>query len=464
MVAPGERILIGVSGGPDSMALLYLLHRLSPPLKLQLGVAHLNHCLRGVSADRDAEVVRQAAQNLGIPYHLGSANVMKVKKKLGLSLEDAAHRIRYAFFNKIMLADGYNKLALGHHMDDNAEQVLMALLRGAGPRGLSGIAPVREKRIIRPLINANRLQIEEFVRKEGIVSVTDASNDDLTFMRNRVRKRLIPLLATEYNPRITDHLNRLADVTRAEEKWLDQIVLAEFKKVRVAAPRGAIALSIDSLRLTPSALTRRLVRMALKNLTGTLRRITFSHIQSTMNLLAGGSGEKTCHLPDGIRVLRTNQQLVFQITEESTRITSNALEKKKSPPEAIIPYPLPQVFKNEEMGTSLRFFRHQPHKLPNWSAVRSHQAYFDVKKLHFPLRLRLPVPGDRFTPLGAGGSQKIKKYFIDHRIPRVIRAVTPVLADQQRIIWLVGQRMDEYAKVTENTYDVLCVEYFLLDI
>ena len=145
MTAPGDRVLVGVSGGPDSMALLHLLSRLAPDLNIRIGVAHLNHGLRGASADRDAEVVRQAAQALQYPFHISRSRVLKVKEKLGLSLEEAARRVRYAFFKKTMSDAGYNKLALGHQSNDNAEQMLMALLRGTGPRGLSGIAPVRQE-------------------------------------------------------------------------------------------------------------------------------------------------------------------------------------------------------------------------------------------------------------------------------------------------------------------------------
>ena len=157
---------------------------------------------------------------------------MKVKRKLGLSLEEAGRRIRYSFFNKIMADAGYSKLALGHHLDDNAEQMLMALLRGTGPRGLSGIAPVRAKRIIRPLINARRAQIDKFVCKEGISCVSDSSNDDLRFVRNRIRHCLLPLLADQYNPRIADHLTRLADVTRNEEEWVDTLVAVDYQRGR----------------------------------------------------------------------------------------------------------------------------------------------------------------------------------------------------------------------------------------
>ena len=293
MLAPGDRVLVGVSGGPDSMVLLHLLVRLAPGLEIGLGVAHLNHCLRGTSADKDASFVKQAAAALNIACHTGRARVIKVKQRLGLSLEEAGRRVRYAFFNKTMVDTGYNKLALGHHSDDNAEQMLMAILRGTGSRGLSGIAPVRGNRIIRPLINVRRSQIENFVRKAGIACVSDTSNDDLRFVRNRIRHRLLPLLADEYNPRIADHLNRLADVMRTEAAWTDSLVATEYKRALIAHQNGTITISAGSLKAMHPAVARRLVRDALQDLTGTLRRITFAHVQAVLHLLAEGcEGER----------------------------------------------------------------------------------------------------------------------------------------------------------------------------
>jgi tRNA(Ile)-lysidine synthase len=463
MLTPGDRILIGVSGGPDSMALLHLLDRLAAGLKIRLGIAHLNHCLRGPSADNDASVVNRAALTLKIPCHTARARVIKVKQKLGLSLEEAGRRVRYAFFNRTMVDAGYNKLALGHQSDDNAEQVLMALLRGAGLRGLSGIAPVRDNRIIRPLINARRTQIEDYLSKAGIAFVSDASNDDLRFVRNRVRKRLLPLLAVEYNPRIADHLNRLADLTRTEAAWTDGLVAVEYERALIARQEGVIRLSSNALNEAHPALARRLVLAALQDLTGNLQRITFAHVQSVLHLIRTGSDGKECHLPGGIRIRRSGDRLIVEVIPGNCRQTAESTFAKKVVRATEIPIPLPATVRVEAMGIGLRFFHCRADQLPRWERVDHRRAHFDLARLSFPLTVRPVVPGDRFTPLGAGGSQKLKKFFIDHRIPRQVRAVTPVLADQQRIIWLVGQRMDDHVKVTVDTPEVLGVEFFLLD-
>ena len=464
MLDPGDRVLVGVSGGPDSMALLHLLIRLAPDLKIRIGVTHLNHCLRGALADRDAEMVRQAAAALRCPCHIGRARVLKVKQKLGLSLEEAARRVRYAFFNKTMARVGYNKLALGHQSNDNAEQMLMALLRGTGPRGLSGILPVREGFIIRPLINACRSQIQTFIEKKNIACVLDASNKDLRFARNRIRHHLLPLLATEYNPRIHAHLNQLADVMRTEEAWIDALAATEYKKAVLEHEKGTVTLSAETVNQAHPALARRLVRKAIQDLAGTLRRITFSHVQSVLHLLTDDSGEKEVHLPGRIRVRRTDDRLTLMMAACDCRRPSGLATERASVPTTIISPPFPATVELASMGIGLRFSTCRPDQLPRWADVGRNQAHFDLARLALPLTVRPALPGDRFTPLGVSGSQKLKKFFIDHRIRRQDRGMAPVLTDSARIIWLVGQRIDDHVSVTADTSQVLCVEFFLLDI
>lgn len=463
MLTPGDRVLVGVSGGPDSMALLHLLHRLAAELQIELGVAHLNHCLRGPWAERDAAAVACTAAAMQRPLHVRRARVMNVQQRLGLSLEEASHRVRYAFFRKTMADAGYNKLALGHHQDDNAEQMLMVLLRGAGPRGLSGIAPVRDNRIIRPLIHARRSQIEAFIAKEGIACVQDESNHDLRFMRNRIRHHLLPLLAADYNPRIGEHLNRLADILRTEETWIDGLVTDPYRKARLHRHATCITLSAGRISQAHPALARRLIRKALQELCGSLRRITFCHLQSVLNLLANDGAEKALHLPNGIRVRRSGDQLTICLFEPDRRGRAEATFQKPAPAGREIPTPFPAAVEIAAMGVELRFSLCRPRHLPPWGDVGPDRAYVDLDRLNLPLTVRPAAAGDRFTPLGAAGSQKLKKFFIDHRISRQARANAPVLTDQHGIVWLIGQRIDERVKVTAATTRALGVEFFLLD-
>lgn len=463
MLNPGDRVLVGVSGGPDSMVLLHLLSRLAPRLRVTIGVAHLNHRLRGASADQDAEIVCRAAASMAFACHAGSARVANVKRSLGLSLEEAGRRVRYAFFKKIMRDASYNKLALGHHMDDNAEQVLLALLRGSGPLGLSGIPPIRGNRIIRPLIDARRFQIESYVKTYGITCTRDATNADQRFSRNRIRHHLLPMLTSRYNPRITVHLNRLADMMHTEEAWLDGVVAEHFEQALVGRGPHTITLSLDYLRASHTALARRLIRKALKTLTGNLRRIGFTHIQAVLSLLTKDAGEKEIHLPGGICVSRGGERLVVSANAKGRKRVATQWSDRPAIKETIIDGPFPASASISAMGIELRLSLYRPEELPRWADTGPECAYMDMKRLSLPLTLRQAVPGDRFTPLGSNGSQKLKKYFIDHRIPRKVRARTPVLTDRNRIVWLVGQRIDEAVKVSPTTTRVLGIEFFLLD-
>jgi tRNA(Ile)-lysidine synthase len=463
MLTAGDRVLVGVSGGPDSMVLLHLLNRLAPTMKISLGVAHLNHCLRGVSADQDAEAVQRAATRLGLPCHMGKANVTRVKQRLKLSLEEAARRVRYAFFHKIINQANYDKLALGHHLDDNAEQVLMALLRGAGPRGLAGIAPIHQNRLVRPLIHLRRTQIEAYARQEGITWVDDASNQDLRFMRNRVRHRLLPLLASDYNPSIKKQLSQLADVMRTEEDWIDELITTPYEKTILEREECCLTLCVSTLSLMHPALARRVFRRALLDLTGTLRRIGFAHIQTVMHLFIVGGDGKMVHLPRGIRVSRNGDRLEIAVVKDYRRRAAREVAANGSALQTVVSPPFPTTVKLNSMGSGMTFFPRRPDQLPLWPEIGPHQAFFDLDRLSPPLILRPAIPGDRFIPLGAAGFQKVKKFFIDHHVSRKNRAMTPVLADQRHIIWLVGQRIDNRVKVTPTTTRILGAEFFLLD-
>jgi tRNA(Ile)-lysidine synthase len=463
MLTPGDRVLVGVSGGPDSMVLLYLLNHLAPALKISLGVAHLNHGLRGRCAGHDARIVEQAATRFRLPCHVANADVAKVKQGLKLSLEEAARRVRYAFFQKIMQDAEYNKLALGHHLDDNAEQILIAILRGSGPRGLAGIAPFRENRILRPLIHVRRSQIEAYAKKMDIPWATDASNQDLRFMRNRIRHHLLPLLSSEYTPRIANQLSQLADVIRTEEEWIGGLIAAPYADAIVEHKKDSLILNAETLRLMHPALVRRVIRRALQDFCGTLRRISFTHIQDVQALIINGTDGKTVHLPRGVRIRRDKNRLEITRIRDYRRTVNQQKGTNPPPTQRVIPLPFPSTIKFDPMGIGITFFCCGPDQLPPWQTMEPNRAFFDMDRLSLPLILRFKLPGDRFMPLGSAGSQKVKKYFIDHHISRKDRARTPVLADQRQIIWLVGQRIDERTKVTSATARVLGAEFFLLD-
>ena len=229
MVQAGDTVLVGVSGGPDSVALVHIMLDLAPKFSFQVAIAHLNHDLRRDESARDEAFVVFLAEQLNLPVHVERQDVRRHQKNYRLSLEEAARQVRYRFYDAIASKFGYEKIALGHHADDNAELILMYLLRGSGPLGLSGIPPLRDARIIRPLMDIKRTEILDYIAAKSLDCVVDSSNRDSQYLRNRIRNRLLPQLKAEYNPKLVESLNRLASILDAEERWIESLIQPIFK-------------------------------------------------------------------------------------------------------------------------------------------------------------------------------------------------------------------------------------------
>ena len=460
MLKPGDSVLVGVSGGPDSVALFHLLLTFAPRFPLRLGVAHLNHCLRQNDSDKDAEFVASLAGRFDIPCYIHKANVRKYQIENKLSLEEAARRVRHTFLNEMAEKNRFNKIALGHHFDDNAELVLMNLFRGSGPLGISGIPPVRDGKIIRPLLQSNRSQIIAFLDQNGLKYISDASNRDTRFLRNRIRHDLIPLLKTSYNPKIIQSLNRLASIIRSEEEWIENVIHPLFEKAAINIQDGRIALSVSILNQIHVAAQRRIIRKAISKIKGNLKRIGLTHIDSAIDIVESGPVYGNIDLPDRIRIQRKGDVLLFSREKNRLRnadVTSGraemfAFEYRIEKPESIFIKEINAHIKFTEMGIE---------NLPDLCRTGQNTGFFDRDALSFPLVLRNFRHGDRFTPLGMTGTQKIKKFFIDKKVPGKERIKCPILLCRGKIIWVAGYRIDESAKVKPTTKNVLKVELSL---
>jgi tRNA(Ile)-lysidine synthase len=460
MLKPQDSVVIGVSGGPDSVALLHILLKIAPRFSLRLGVAHLNHSLRRYDSDKDAEFVESLANAFDLPCYVQKRDVRRFQTENRLSLEEAARCVRYEFLNDIAKTNQYNKIALGHHADDNAELVLMNLFRGTGTLGLSGIPPVRDDRIIRPLIKLSRVDIIDFLNQNRLKCVFDISNADTRHTRNRVRHDLMPLLKTGYNPNISETLNRLSSIVRSEEEWIEDIVHPFFQKTVLRVQKNHIALSVPALNRFHRALQRRVIRMALAKAKGDLRRIGYANIDSVIGLLAKKSSCGKIDLPDGIRIQR-DDETIHIYRGQSRRTDSN---QDNDGWDAIsFEYQIEKfepVFVKEIKAT-IRFAEMRIEKMPDYRSAGQHADFFDKDALNLPMVLRNFRPGDAFRPLGMSGTQKLKKFFIDKKVPRRERQKCPILLSGGKIIWVVGHRIDESVKVTPATKNVLKVELLL---
>ncbi len=460
MLNLGDAVLVGVSGGPDSVALFHALIELTPKYAVRLGVAHLNHCLRGRESDRDAQFVAKLVQNHGVPFYPGTEDVRKLAVSRKLSIEEAGRQARYDFFITVADREGYDKIALGHHSDDNAELILMYLIRGSGLQGLSGIPPVRGNRWIRPLIEQSRSEILEFLHAHKIDYVTDSSNSDQRYLRNRVRHHLIPLLQRDYNPQIIHNINRLSDIIRSDNKWLVQQVQPLIEQSIVHTEKSRITVSMSRFTALDKTVQRRLLRHVIGQVKGDLRRITYAHIEAVRHLVQKGPEHGRLDLPDRIRVTRCPERLVLSKEKKPLRemrshtggVFQKQFEYRIQPPASVF---------IRELGIFFSASTLPINELPDMGASGQEVAFFDMDTLKFPLILRNYKPGDRFAPLGIGGTQKIKDFFINNKVPRKERVKSSVLLSGDRIVWVVGHRIDESAKITPETERVLKAELSL---
>lgn len=439
LLSRGDLVIVAVSGGPDSVALLHVLERLSSEMGFSLHVAHLNHGLRA-EAGEEEEFVARLAEQLGLNYSGSHADVRELARSRKMSLEEAGREARYAFFYRLQQELGATRVATAHHMGDQAETILMRLLRGTGLRGLRGIMPSRDI-FIRPLLACTREEILAYLRDNRLEYRTDPSNYDPLYLRNRIRHLLLPQLSREYNPNIVAHLARLAEIAREENSLLDELTERAWNRVARVGPPGEIAFLLDEFKDQPKAVRRRLILYALAQ----LQEAPGWEMKDTEMVLAlaqkEGSG-KDLHLSRTLRVRKSYQELLFYQPQRKT----------------VEPFcyflQIPGKTYIREMGIELtcRIQEGRPDRRSPGQVV------LDWHKLKKPLEVRSRRPGDRFRPLGLGGSKKLKDFFIDAKVPLEERDRIGLLASGDEIYWVIGYRLDEKAVVDSDTSKVLVLE------
>lgn len=429
---PGDTLIIGLSGGADSAALLDLLATL-PAFPLRLVAAHLNHCLRGADSDADEQFCRDLAERYHIPFESRRVDVKGVATRDSLNLEDAGRRVRISFFDELVTTWQAAAVVLAHHADDQAETVLMRLLRGSGMTGLAGMPWRNGRGYIRPLLDITRAEIEAYLAERHLDWREDNSNRDVTFLRNRIRHELLPLLE-QYNPAVRKALATTADIISEEDALLDALTAQAAEQVCRFSGSDATC-EIPLLKSHPVALQRRLIRLMLSRLAGNLEHITCRHLESILRMIAAPRPNLRTSLPQGLVAVKEYDTLRIRTLDETL------LE------EAGITIPGPGSYQLPG-GNLLRI---EPSPLPVDPGGNPATAYFDCDRVPFPWHVRTFLPGDRIQPLGMSGRKKVKDIFIDEKIPRARRAVTPLVFCGSELIWIVGLRTSHLARVDTSS-------------
>ena len=444
MLTAGESVILAVSGGVDSMVMLHLLLCLRTRYHISLHVAHLDHGLRGAESAEAAIFVRNQCEAHQIPVTITTAEGRALRDRRLGSLQAAARDLRYRFLEQVADEQGASRIAMGHHRDDQAETVLMNLLRGSGVRGLGGIPPVRG-RIIRPLIESSREEIERYARQEGIPHVEDSSNQIPSYSRNRIRLQLLPELATRYNPRVAQVLASAATILEAEDGLLRAMTERELPAVLISRSDEELVLSVPRMAALPAALRWRLIRRSAECVRGARSDLSFQQTLRIDRLLLTKGARGTLQAAGGFRATRVGDCIVLSVGKVTVR-------------GCIVPSPLavPGLTAIPDSSLSLR-----SDLLEKWPGCElpsdAWTALLDADRTGKKLHVRGWEEGDRFVPLGMGGRKKLQDFFVDAKVPRDQRGSVPLLVSGGQIAWVVGFRVDERFKVTDSTRRILRV-------
>lgn len=443
MLVGGETVLIGVSGGPDSLVLLHILSRLAPAYALQLHVFHLNHLMRGAAAEADAAFVARTAEQLGLPATVLSSDVPAYIKANNVSPEDGARQVRRELLRQVADEIGADRIALGHNADDRVETFLMRLLRGAGLDGLRSIPPVNGQ-IIRPLSDVWRADIEAYCLKAGLQPRTDETNLELDITRNKVRHELLKLLEAEYNPNIRAELRREMSSIDEDAALLSDLAHQAFT---AAAERDKALIRLDrnALAALPVALQRRLIRLAALELAGDPQPLGFAHVADILAKVMEGKSGAVLDLPGGLSAAREYDTIVIKVS------APESAADKPVGSETVLSVPGVTTLPGTPYSVDARFADPSEFNKDAGPDV----AWLDASLMQDTITARQRRPGDRIQPLGMRGRKKLSDLFIDEKTARDRRILEPVIETGGQIAWVASHRIDERFKVTAATKKIL---------
>lgn len=459
MISEGDRIVIGVSGGADSVCLFHVLLKLAKKLKLTLFVVHINHGIRGEEADEDEAYVKELCDTNGISFTVVKEDVPKIAKEQGLTEEEAGRKVRYEAFYKCFEENRCNKIAIAHNRNDNAETFLFHLFRGSGIKGLTGIPPIRDE-IIRPLLCISRQEIEEYLKENNIRFCTDRTNLTLDYSRNKIRHHIINFAKEEINSNAVGHIVNAAGHLEEINRYLEKNIKIAYD--RVVTPYSEVEnyeINTEKFNQEELIIQRGIIRLVIYELAHQLKDVEALHINLVLALKDKEVG-KSLDLPYGIVAVRkyhsirmsTRQEQANESCEGNRGISNNGKSLELTEPSFEIKAPgdyyLPQL--NSVLHVNILNYEKNM-LIPKNCCTK----WFDYDKIKNTVLIRNRQEGDFLQIDSKGSRKKIKSLFIDDKVPREERDLLPLLADESHIMWVVGGRMSEAYKITQDTKLIL---------
>ncbi len=439
MINISDTIIVGVSGGADSIALLHILTRLASDFSFKLAAAHLNHMLRGDDAEKDEEHVTLTCQKWGVTCFTKRADVGALAEKWRISEEEAGRKARYEFFHELMKDIKADKLALAHHRDDKVETIFHNIIRGTGTHGLKGINYVRDGFVIRPLLDATKEEILHYCKEQNLSFRKDLSNNNLSYTRNRLRHGLIPFIQDNFNPNIAKTILRMSEVIGEEDEYLEQYC-RELLTALLSFEKNKAKVDLDRFNSLHLALKRRLLRMVIMGFMDEFSCIELVHIDNIISMLRNARQEASFRLPGKISV--TKRYGYANISADSKEVSIKPFEYALTIPGSVFIHEanvrISAVFKEKSQISS-----------------EKNPIHIEADNLDSSLVVRNRKTGDRFKPLGMSSEKKLKEFFIDWKVPREERDLIPLITDSQNVIWVTGYQINEDYKVTDRTIRVL---------
>ncbi len=460
LISYGDGIVVGISGGYDSVCLLHILYTISEEYSLKLYPVHINHMLRGDEAVRDEDFVKSFCSSLNLVPVLKRIDIAKKAREEKLSLEEAGRNARYEEFEGVLKKTGASKIAVAHSRNDQVETLLMRIFRGTGPEGLKGIEYKRDN-IIRPLLDTDRTAIENYVEEWGLEAITDSSNLHTDYFRNRIRLKVIPEINKAAEKDITENLLRLSKIIVADEDYLRYNSELYYQSAVLEKSTDYLALELKALAQSHEAICSRVLRTAYTDLSGSITGLEYVHIDKLLQLIYSGRTGAGLDLPLGYRAIRTYNSIIFQKQgqKEAEDFQYNLEvpgETKLLHNNGIINTEILNIQKAEEfiqLANSKKVFNTG---VFDYEKILNRLSYGE--DLHLVVRNRRN--GDIFKPLKSNGTKKLKEYFIDNKISVDQRAAFPLISINKEIIWIIGNKTSDNYKVTDNTKSVLIINYY----